>query len=45
VVRFDPMQNAEEECGMRDLDPMQNAEEECGMRYQEGRHEKGRELE
>ncbi len=39
------MQNAEEECGMRDLDPMQNAEEECGMRYQEGRHEKGRELE
>ena len=32
------MQNAEEECGMRDkirvarFGPMQNAEEECGMR-------------
>jgi hypothetical protein len=31
-VRVDPMQGAEEECGMRDFDPMQNAEEECGMR-------------
>jgi hypothetical protein len=39
------MQNAEEECGMRNFEPMQNAEEECGMRYKEGRHEKGRELE
>jgi hypothetical protein len=27
-----PMQNAEEECGMRDFEPMQNAEEECGIR-------------
>jgi hypothetical protein len=26
------MQNAEEECGMREFDPMHNAEEECGMR-------------
>jgi hypothetical protein len=26
------MQNAEEECGIRDLDPMHNAEEECGTR-------------
>ena len=26
------MQNAEEECGMREVRPMQNAEEECGMR-------------
>jgi hypothetical protein len=26
------MQNAEEECGMREFDPMQNAEEEYGMR-------------
>jgi len=26
------MQNAEEECGIRNFDPMQNAEEECGNR-------------
>jgi len=32
---FTPMQNAEEECGIRNVDPMQNAEEECGMRHQE----------
>jgi hypothetical protein len=30
-VRVDPMQSAEEECGMREFDPMQGAEEECGV--------------
>jgi hypothetical protein len=38
-VRVDRMQNAEEECGMREFDPMQNAEEECGMRGGEARGE------
>jgi hypothetical protein len=33
------MQNAEEECGMREFAPMQNAEEECGMQGREMRHE------
>jgi len=33
------MQNAEEECGMREFDPMQNAEEECGMLGGVGRGE------
>jgi hypothetical protein len=30
------MQNAEEECGTRNVDPMQNAEEECGIREKRG---------
>jgi hypothetical protein len=38
-VRVDPMQGAEEECGIRDFDPMQSAEEECGMRGGEARGE------
>jgi hypothetical protein len=33
---FDPMQNAEEECGIRKFTPMQNAEEECGIREKRG---------
>jgi hypothetical protein len=36
---FDPMRNAEEECGIREFDPMQNAEEECGMQGREMRPE------
>ena len=32
----DPMQNAEEECGIRKFTPMQNAEEECGIREKRG---------
>jgi hypothetical protein len=38
-ARFDPMRNAEEECGIREFDPMQGAEEECGMQGREMRRE------
>ena len=30
--KFDPMPNAEEECGIPNSDSMRSAEEECGMR-------------
>jgi len=38
-ARFDPMQNADEESGIREFDPMQGAEEECGMQGREMRRE------